>query len=203
MRREPGILVVNRFDFMRLAARAGTLRSRKPAVELSPEEVFRRYRGFDGLVWPELEHPEFLTEEGLAELTDWSLVKQYVQKLARPDECDVIVLAALGSRFEDIQRLGWAPAGFDLGYFESEWSHFSVILNEIVFGVHAELRAFAGRLNEHLLFATLEDATATLTERTRLFGLGKDLEQATQVEAIAVFLRQAPNDWSRGTHAVQ
>jgi hypothetical protein len=164
----------------------------KPAADISFQEVFRRYRGLDGEVWPQKEHAEFPIEDGLAAIEHWSLVNQYVRKLASANECDVIMLARLGPRLDSVQQLGWSFAGFDVGYFESEWSHFSVILCEVIFGVNSELRSFCSRLNEHLLLSTLEDARALLTERSRLVRLGRDLEEEPpQMETLAVLLREA------------
>jgi hypothetical protein len=188
MNRRIGILVVNRLELMGRAVRAGVLAKRKPAVEIPGEEVFRRYRGFDGVPWPDLEHPEFRTENGLAAVTDWELVIQYARKLSQREDCDLVLLARLGTDDERVRQSGWTAAGFDLGYFDSEWSHFSVVLNEVLFGVHSELRSFASRLNEHLLLGTLEDAIALLAERNRLAGTGVDLEQGDLMEPIAVFL---------------
>jgi hypothetical protein len=190
MNRSAGILVVNRIELMRRAVQSGALARRKPAVDAPGEAVFRRYRGFDGVPWPDLEHPEFRTESGLAEVTDWALVEQYVRRLARPEDCDVLLLAQPKTDNEAALESGWMHAGFDLGYFDSEWSHFSVVLIEVLFGVHPELRAFASRLNEQLLMENVEDAIALLTERNRLAQRGVDLEQGDLIEPIAVFLRE-------------
>ncbi len=46
----------------------------------------------------------------------------------------------------------WPLLGIDLGYFHSRWSHYSTILNEILFGTQPARRAYAERLNENLLF---------------------------------------------------
>lgn len=189
MNRRIGILVVDRFELMRRAARVGVLAKRKPAVEIPSEKVFREYRGFDGVPWPDLEHPEFRTEDGLAALGDSALVDQYVRKLSQREGCDLVLLARLGADVEIVQKSGWTAAGFDLGYFHSEWSHFSVVLNEVLFGVHSALRSFGSRLNEHLLLGTLEDAVALLTERNQLAATGVDLEQGDLIEPIAMFLR--------------
>jgi len=189
MNPKSGILVVNRFELMRRAAGAGVLAKREPALSIPHDEVFRRYRGFDGLSWPELDPRGFRVHDGLAAIADYPLVDEYARALAQAAECDVIVLAQHGAAIEAIREAGWSAAGFDLGYFESEWSHFSIILNEVLLGVHVELRSFAGGLNEHLLLAKPEDAVPILTERNRLAKLGNDFEQEVQAEPIAVFLR--------------
>jgi len=75
---------------------------------------------------------EFSTEDGLASVEDWPLVREYKEKLPRCEECDIIMLARPGTDDEAVRRAGWAAAGFDLGYFDSEWSHFSIVLNEVL-----------------------------------------------------------------------
>jgi hypothetical protein len=184
-----GLLVINRLELMRRGLQAGVLSKRSPAVRLSTEAVFRRYRGFDGLPWPVMQ-AVFQTEHGLAAINDLSLVVQYMGKLPHADECDLILLGPSGSTAPR-EELGWSPARFDVGYFESEWSHFSVILNEVLFGVHDELRSFASRLNEHLLVETFEESWTLFKDRNRLARLGADLEQAGRLEPIPVFLPYA------------
>jgi hypothetical protein len=180
-------LVVNRFELLRRAEKSGSLSKRVPAREMTHEEVFRRYRGFDGLAWPNLEHAEFQTDEGLADFADLGPVDAYVQRLAHPEECELIALARL-----DVAGFGlgdWRPAGFDIGYFESEWSHFSVLLNEVIYASRLELRRFASALNKNLLVPTMELALDVIAERGLLLETGADIEEAPHVEPIAIFLR--------------
>jgi hypothetical protein len=115
-------------------------------------------------------------------------VNRYIQNLPNASEWDVILLSRLGPTRESVRPAGWSHAGFDVGYFQSQWSHFSVILNEVVFGVHPELRLFASRLNEHLLLSRLESASELIAERKRLAAAGKDLEAVMTLETFAVLL---------------
>src|SRR5689334_23259500 len=125
-----GLVVVNRLDLLRLARRGGSRLS--PAVEMEPEEVFRRYRGFDGIFWPEKDEAGLEEIDGLAELRDLPLVETYFGKLTCKDECDLLAVGPPGARL----GADWIPAGFDLGYCEFDGGHFSVVLNEILFGKH-------------------------------------------------------------------
>lgn len=175
---------------MRRGERSGSLIERAPARENTNYEVFRRYRGFDGVAWPELEHPEFCTEDGLADLADLGRVKAYVARLSRADECDIIALARIEVSASIPALAGWKLAGFDVGYFETEWSHFSVVLNEILYATRPELRRFAAALNEHLLIPTLDTALEVIVERGRMATAGADLEQAAYIEPVAIFLRE-------------
>ena len=188
MSRQSGILAVNRFEFLRVARKTGALAGLKPAVDTSTEEAIRRYRGFDGLAWPDQEDGALRLEEGLAAIKDWPIVNRYIQNLPNASEWDVILLSRLGPTRESVRPADWSHAGFDVGYFQSQWSHFSVILNEVVFGIHPELRLFASRLNEHLLLSSLESASELIAERKRLAGAGKDLEAVMRLETFAVLL---------------
>ena len=101
------------------------------------------------------------------------------------------MLDVADDHIDEVRRLGWAPAGFDVGYFESEWSHYSTILNEVLLGSKAEFRAFAPRLNGHLLLPELSDAHALIAEHKRLLALGRDVERGPpDFEAIAVHVRE-------------
>jgi hypothetical protein len=182
-------LVVNRFELLRRGQKSGSLPAQVPAQETTHEDVFRRYRGFDGLAWPEVEHREFLTTEGLADVGDLQLVDAYLDDLPTRDECDVVALAPTGATDAVLRAQGWRAAGFDLGYFDSEWSHFSVVLNEVLYGACLELRRFAGLLNAHLLIPTLEQSIEIMKERERVAAAGADLEEAACIQPIAVFLR--------------
>ena len=174
------------------AVESGTLAKRSAAGGLVADSVFRQYRGLDGDIWPELEHSSFEIEDGLADVEKSSMVDGYVDSLSCRDECDVIVLCRAGADVRRVEQLGWIAAGFDVGYLESAWSRFSVILNEVMFGMHEELRSFAARLNSSLLFAAHSDALELIAERRRLATLGKDLElEPPLVEPIMVCVRRS------------
>ncbi len=182
-----GIVVIDRVELMRQADRAGVLAKRAPAVALSSEEVFLRYRGFDGRHWPVRDGRAFVTDSGLAAAKDWGVVSAYAAALPNCSDCEVVFLARQGGELDRSPIAEWSLLGFDVGCLESEWSHFSVILNEVIFGVHPELRKFADSLNEHLLFSTQEASLSLIVERNRVAAEGKDVEHIEQMETIAVF----------------
>jgi hypothetical protein len=192
MMRACGILVVNRPEMWRQASRRAVQRPRSPAVPLTGPEVFVRYRGLDGRPWPDLEQAPFELEDGLADIARWPEVTAYLDGLASRDECDPVVLAHQLVNIDRIQHLGWHLAGVDIGYYESEYSHYSVILNEVIFGAYDELRRFAAVLNEHLLLSSPADARELLAERGRLAAQGADVEHEPPAMApITVFVRRA------------
>ncbi len=192
---QPGLLVVNRMELMRIAERAGRIMDREPALAISAEEVFRRYRGLDGVAWSTEGHPP-LRDDGLAEPSQLAAIEDYARKLPSPHENDIILLVQPGTSGESTQRLGWRLIGFDVGYYESAWSHFSVVLNEVIWGTIDELRSFADKLNEYLLLNNVGDAEALVRRHVALASEGSDVEQG-EVEPLAIYV---PED---GDHAAK
>jgi len=198
--RQRGILVVNRMEMMRRIPRgAGGALVVSPSLELSVEGVFRCYRGFDGVLWPDGDELPFGVEDGLAAIEEWEAVSRYLRGLACRDECDVVLLSR--GVFDDgqVRELGWSRAGIDVGYCESEYSRFSILLNEVLFGRHDALRGFASRLNSCLLFDALDDARELLAERARLVAANLDLEGEPPVMApIEVYIRESRDSTTIG-----
>ncbi len=68
-----------------------------------------------------------------------------------------------------------------------------MLLHEVAFGQHDELRAWAPRLNGALLLSSRAEAEDLLRTRDRLVGRGLDLEVADPpFRPIAVFVEAAP-----------
>ena len=186
MTRTEGLVVVDRLAFLRMARRSGRLAG--PRNGESPDSVFRRYRGFDGGVWPVQEHPQFATTEGLADEADRAAVEAYLRTLPNAVDCDLLLLVrASAAGFEGAPRPEWSFAGLDVGFFESEWSHFSVVLNEVIFGNIPELVSFTDKLGPYLLFESLDDALALASAHMRIANAGGDVEQG-DFEPMAVWL---------------
>jgi hypothetical protein len=76
--------------------------------------------------------------------------------------------------------------GFDVGMFNSEWSHCSSILNEVLFGNEPKMRAFAARLNEALLLSTADDVRELLALRESLLKRGAALEDCEAFHGFAI-----------------
>lgn len=183
-----GLLVLNRMALMRRAESAGVLSSRIPAVKLAPVEVFKRYRGFDGQPWPDLESRNFDVRDGVADLAALPAVGEYLRRISNADECEIVLLEWLPPDAMPLACPGWSSAGFDLGYYDSEWSYFSIVLNEILFGVYDELRRFGNGLNPNLLIPNADDVQGILESRQRLVDAGKDLEEVPNAQLIHVLI---------------
>ena len=188
MPRETGIVVVDRLKLLR--DHGPPLRS--PAVDGSHEEICRRYKGFDGVLWPESDRRKFDVEDGLASLEDLADVDRYLMEVASRNDCDIIAVSRDGGELPPGSR-PWGFVGFDIGYLESEWSQFSITMNEVIYGTIPELRKFAKMLNEHLLVPTQELAYEVMREHNRLAATGADVEEVTDIELIAIFLRREEN----------
>jgi hypothetical protein len=188
MMRTCGIVVVNRLKRLRESWNIVARRPRPPALPLPVEEIFRRYRGFDGTLWPDGDDLPFVIEDGLAAPEDWGQVEAYLHALVCRADCDPILVARPAN--VALADPGWLPAGIDVGYLEAEYSRYSVIFHEVVCGLYDEMREFAADLNEHLLLPSPDLARALLDTRTRLLASGADLERGgPEAGLMSVFIR--------------
>ena len=132
------------------------------------------YRGFDGLVWPG-GLPGFDVPKGLA---PWSFVRKVFQR-AREVEAriggvlDVVAIEptlATAPSEGEIRRCGetYSLLGYDVGYFDDEDSHYSVVLQEVLPRCCTELARFADELNGAGLFNDLPTARNCLRVRLAL-----------------------------------
>lgn len=156
-----GIVAVDRAAILR---RSGdVLAARTASLKMSPAQVFGAYQGLDGVPWPS---PPFEGWEdvGLIDVSELETVRDLVAKSGVGHDIDIVALAQ-GPVVKAMQELGWQLLGYDVGYFESRWSHFSVLLNEVVYGSVPNIRAYAKALNSNLLLDTDEDAAALLAIR--------------------------------------
>jgi hypothetical protein len=184
-----GLLVVERIDWTGPAY--ARQRARTPSALSSGQDI-RRYRGFDGWPWPDDPLLEgVVLEGGLASVAEYENVKRYLMRVSAHKPCDVIFVGRT-----EAPRVAIPPAfafrGYDFGYFDSEYSHFSALIHEVAFGAYEELRYFAQMLNEGLLLASLEVAAALHDVRTKLVEAGADLELVGTCGALAIFAPDLP-----------
>ena len=135
MLQRTGILAVDRMKLMRQAQGAGVFAQRSPSNGMTNDDAFRKYRGFDGRAWPEDSPRQFVVVDGLASIKEIEAVQVYADELRSAEDCDVILVAPSSVRELEVGGRPWKRIGFDVGVFESEWAHFSVLLNEVVYGV--------------------------------------------------------------------
>jgi len=185
-----GIVVIDRFAALRANAR--TAPKRRPVGGKNHREVAAAYRGFDGAVWPGLQDGQLPVVDGIVGIESLDAVRTYVRGLPNSAEIDVIVLAPIhGSGAEQLPE--WRQIGFDIGYYESQWSHFSVLLNEVVYGVNATMTAFAIELNESLLCDSEQAAARIIAARRHLAEGEADLEtMGPEMRAIRIYSPSHP-----------
>jgi hypothetical protein len=193
-----GFLVLDRLALYRLS-QTRTKRIVAPSVGFDAEETFKRYRGFDGAPWPELGSGGAPFDGGLVPMDQLASVREYFSRRAVREEFDLIALVHTAAFREYLRGLGWRSAGYDVGYFESEWAHYSGILNEVLFGSHGKLRAFASRLNGSLLFDRSDDADAFVGAHLSASAEGADVEHVGEFSAIEIFI--PPNAQGLKLHA--
>ncbi|GEM_PF-6135837 len=190
-----GLLVTNR-DIFRRDRRLPRSRERLPAIDGTEDEVLRKYRGFDGRPWPDrdaLEAYRITLTDGLASFDQYDKVLAYYADMSKQHE--LVYLLALG--FPGVENPHpllsnqFFFAGYDYGYYLAEYSVFSSIFNEMIFGYYEELRNFAKELNNYLLAPSLDLVKSIHDVRTKMLNTaGTDLERGGPDEfgPIAVYL---------------
>jgi hypothetical protein len=185
---------VNRPDGLLVVRRSNVnvdegLSIRPPAVPLTHDLVEKRYRGIEGEPWPQLdESGDVQLVDGLAPLEQLSRVKAYYDRLPSGPTYD-LVYCQFGVRSETRQELPeqFVFCGYDYGFYGSEWSVYSVIFNEVVYGLYSSMQAFAKLLNECLLLPSYDVVQELERIRNHMLSVGSDLEQAEICRAISIY----------------
>ena len=146
-------------------------------------EVLQKYRGFDGVAWPgELVRDVQLTN-GLASLDELDRLTAYVCGIGSP-EIDLVYCADE----TDTDLTGFRFLGYDVGYYCTEYLHYSVVLNELLYGTEPRLVQYASWLNTNLLFESAADARHLLKTRALMQGISVDLERGDEsLDPIGIF----------------
>jgi hypothetical protein len=179
-----GIVVLRRRDW----AIFESARRRPIARGLTLDEVVRRYRGIDGLLWPEEANLSGLAiRDGLVPLDAVSDVRRYVAAL-RAGSTGGLPVEVLACSFGpgSISSLGGRLIGWDAGYLDSETGIFSAVLHDVLCGRHEALNGMASLLNDDLLFGDPATAQACLDRRAALIADGHDLENDDPMTVIRV-----------------
>jgi len=190
-----GLLVVRRINWFSNPPTGQPVATRVPAVGWSHEDILKHYRGIEGEAWPDGEDVKHLgLERGLASLDRFDLVIKYYSKVRDKYLCDLVHCheALTGEvQFLNIPS-GFNFCGFDYGYYVSEDNHYSSLYNEIIYGRHQGLRAYAKHLNDSLLFPTIEMVNRVDLTRKALIKDGADLETSEGGEVFTAIAIHAP-----------
>ena len=165
---------------------------RPPSPSLTREAVTARYGGFDGKLWPAPDPPPLTS--GLAPPFFAKEVQRYFDRIRQPNTSLLYVHFATDRRPDFAHDLTMEFCGFDYGTLVSEYSHFSSILNEMIYGVYGEMQSLVPILNSSLLFPSLHDVSRAHAVRSLLVGRGAHLETMEPdltFQAIAIFRPRA------------
>lgn len=157
-------------------------------------EVLRTYRGISGRAWPdEQELPIEIPESGLVATDRLAEVLPYFKAVSTRYNCHLLYCQV----YDNIPAALVLPAnlrflGFDHGYLRNQYSCYSIVLHEVVYGLYSEVQKASPLLNEDLLVSSLESLKAIEEARNQLLAEGCDLEVLTDpdeecFQTIAVF----------------
>jgi hypothetical protein len=146
-----------------------------PAVTGDRYSIESRYGGFDGLAWPEsLPERPFELTDGVLPLAQRPELASYYAAIEDRTRYRVLYLS------EDPLLSGQLPAfefaGWDFGFYESEWAGFSTIYQEVILGKYREMRDLATLLNQNLLLSSTDACIELARVRANLHAGGADIE---------------------------
>lgn len=190
-----GILVVQAIDWAKSATSSAVIQASLARCVFPFAEVLRRYRGIDGLAWPELRFPELVElNNGLAPVTSFGKVLQYVLGTPEPDACRILCCDLVRNKDHRLdEEAGTEFCGYDVGLWFSDYAAggptYSAVFHETLFGQISSLRSFSNHLNQKLLFRSSAQALEFLKCREVAIAQGHDLEESCDdcgMEVIAV-----------------
>lgn len=149
------------------------LNGRNRIEGLNVEQVLSRYSGFEG-DWG-------FFEEGL------EIVEEKLLSLSSSVDGDVLVLCPPSEHLPEWICRASCDLGYDFGVCREDYTTYSSIFHEILFGVETELVSWKKELNDHFLFRTLLDAEAYANLHHRLFEEGKDVEGDEAMEILQIW----------------
>lgn len=174
-----GLLVVERIGD---GAHAAFLGPRVRLKWISDREVFERYSGVDGKLWPnDAAAAGIELERGLAPLEQLDRVRTYVRSLQPNVRCDLLVVEREPSRRRSSQP-ELTLLGYDFGFLEGEYNVYSMLRHEIIYPRFEEFRAFASRLNQNLLLDSVEATKEIAEARDSLEARGERFETTDSPE---------------------
>jgi hypothetical protein len=120
-------------------------------AEVVNQDIFKRYKGFDGEIWPDSDR-----FEGLAHITDIEEVIDYYKSICLKNINSYFDLIYLNKDSIQLNIPNFIFGGYDFGYFISKYNYYSVLLNEVIFGREAKMKKFTCKLNANLLISNLK-----------------------------------------------
>lgn len=184
------IIVARAIDAQRSAPEVSL--ERTPTLGISHDDVAERYCGFNRVSCTENVSDEkigCLPEDGVFDLADFEMAL-YIFNKNFSVGCDLIYL---GSIYRPrVLPESFQFRGLDLGYYHSMYNYYSVILNEVIYGLEPEMQKFGVFLNSVLLFTNLEEVNRLRSTRLFLLKMGADLEDDGACTPIGIWQYQNP-----------
>jgi hypothetical protein len=179
-----GYLLVNKLDLGMVSEDRW-----KTALPIARDEIESRYVGLECEPWPDDTAPPELGEFPRVAPTSMlaRLGRHFDSDKARAGRLRLLYVASDRSR-KPRSTDGFAFAGYDYGYLVSKYKNYSVVLNEVLFGLYADLTAFSKHLNGSLLIGSLDTIRFLARTRARLLQQGADLETGDECGAIEIFV---------------
>ena len=175
-----GLLVVRRGNWLEHDVEYNKEKSINSSIPFSYDEINKKYRGIEGLPWPEEDGLNKLgIDNGLAPIRKISFVIDYFQKVSLKYLSDFIFISFSSDEGkEQVEVPGdFYFLGIDYGNYISEYNYYSSLLNEVVWGGYEEMRSYSRFLNEYLLFSELNIIEKINNTRNELIVKGADLEK--------------------------
>jgi hypothetical protein len=186
--RSDGLLVVRRWNMDTDEAISEGIRARAGITGTNAKLVERHYRGIDGEVWPQLNETDYIQlVEGMASLDQLDKVRRYYDGLPSGPTYDLIYCQFSTPPEQGQQSRYFTFCGFEYGYLLSEWNHYSVLYNEVIWGLYSEMHKFSSLLNQDLLLPSYESVNELEGIRNNLIVAGSDLELDEICKPISIY----------------
>jgi hypothetical protein len=182
-----GFIIVRRINWFRHPRIA--VPNRKARLPGTHDEVLHRFRGIEGMLWPdEIPFGEISLNRGIAPVSQMEHLIVYYQELHQysPHQIFDFLYCSNGSYISEVPE-SFKFRGYDYGNLICASNNYSIIYNEILYGLYDELGSLSVNLNESLLFPSIEYVEQASAIRARLLNAGADLETDDDFSAIAIY----------------
>lgn len=180
---EPGLLVLAKD----LDQEVVELEKIVSGTSLSKKEVITRFRGLNGSPWPKSERYSqslggiIRDGDGLVSLEHIPKVMEYLEDVKNSLVVEMLLIATENSK---LVVHPFHFMGYDYAYYNYDPDYYkgldvwSIIKEEIIFGTVDEMKIYYHKLNQNLLFDTVEQVQEMENVRKVLVKQGQPLETA-------------------------
>jgi len=184
--RVSGYVLVRKIGGLRGIEKGG----RRNALGLGPGDIETRYIGLECAPWPDEWAPPLLGDfPGPAPESYRGLLQHRYETLSHDSGLRLLYVVGCGSsggRRAIESPHGFEFCGYDYGWINSWSSHYSVVLNEVLYGLYGRLASFADHLNERLLLPSLDTIGFMSKARNELLLEKADLETSEECYPVQI-----------------